>query len=86
VFPAVKIEAAMVWKTVFAVEMVAMPSGLGYLAMLYADLLDVTHVAAIVAVLTLTVIGIVHFVTFMEKRILTERGFGVESWQYVLEL
>jgi len=86
VFPAVKIEAAMVWKTVFAAEMVAVPSGLGYIAMLYADLLDVTHVAAVVAVLALTVTGIVQLVSLVEKRILARRGLGVEAWQSALEL
>jgi ABC-type nitrate/sulfonate/bicarbonate transport system permease component len=86
VFPAVKIEAAMVWKTVFAAEMVAVPSGLGYTAMVYADLLDVTHVAAVVAILALTVVGIVHLVSLAERRVLARRGLGVEPWQSVLEL
>lgn len=86
VFPAVKVEAAMVWKTVFAAEMVAVPSGLGYLAMVYADLLDVRHVAAIVALLALTVMAIVALVSRVERAILASRGLGVEPWHLELEL
>ena len=86
VFPAVKIEAAMVWKTVFAAEMVAVPSGLGYLAMMYADLLDVKHVAAIVLLLAATVAAVVRAASLAEKALLKKRGLGVSSWQLTLEL
>ena len=86
VFPAVKVEAAMVWKTVFAAEMVAVPSGLGYLAMLYADLLDVRHVAAIVALLAVTVAAIVYVVSRVEKLMLKRRGLGVQVWRLELGL
>ena len=80
IFPAAKIEAVMTWKTVFAAEMIAVPSGLGYLAMVYADLLDVAHVAAIILVLTLSVALIVHVLNTLEKKILAKRGLGVEQW------
>ncbi|BEP16690.1 hypothetical protein PYJP_00420 [Pyrofollis japonicus] len=82
-FPAVKVESVMTWKTVFAAEMVAVPSGLGYLAMLYADLLDVAHVAAIVFVLTATVAVFVSLASRFEKRVLAKRGLGERSWQSI---
>ncbi len=79
VFPAAKIGAIMAWKIVFASEMIAVPSGLGYLAMLYADLLDLRHLIAVVAVLTITVVSMVHLISIVERRIISSRGLGVES-------
>lgn len=79
-FPALKIEAVLAWKIVFAVEMIAATSGLGYLAMMYADLLDVPHVAVLVIVLTLSVALMVKLVSLLEKLVLGKLGLGVEQW------
>ncbi len=78
IFPAAKAEAIMTWKTVFAAEMVAVPSGLGYLAMMYADNLETAKLIFVVALLTATVAAIVRILTIVEKRVLASRGLGVE--------
>jgi len=80
-FPALKIEAVLSWKIVFAVEMIAATSGLGYLAMMYADLLDVAHVAALVAVLVASVALMVRLVSVAENRLVKKLGLGVENWR-----
>ena len=69
----------MVWKTVFAAEMVAVPSGLGYLAMIYADSLEIAKLLFVVGLLTATVALLVRILTHLEKRVLAERGLGVET-------
>ncbi len=81
--PAAKIEAIMAWKVVFVTEMVAVTSGLGYLAMVYADTLDTPGLFAVVALLTATVAGRVRLLTLIEERVLRARGLGVEArWLY----
>ena len=79
IFPAAKAEAIMTWKTVFAAEMVAVPSGLGYLAMIYADSLDIARLIFVVALLTATVALIVRLLTAVERHVLASRGLGVEQ-------
>lgn len=80
-FPALKIEAVLSWKIVFAVEMIAATSGLGYLAMMYADLLDVPHVAALVAVLVASVALMVKLISVVENKFTKKLGLGVEQWR-----
>lgn len=80
VYPGAKIEAIMAWKTVFAAEMIAVPSGLGYLAITYADMLDMKHLLAVIAVLTATIAALVRLLGILEERMLAERGLGV--WSY----
>ncbi len=76
IYPGAKIEAIMSWKTVFAAEMIAVPSGLGYLAIVYADMLDMTKLLAVIAVLTGTIAAIIRVLTLIERRVLAERGLG----------
>ena len=79
IFPAAKAEAIMTWKTVFAAEMVAVPSGLGYLAMIYTDSLEMDKLIFVVALLTATVALLVRILTVVERRVLAARGLGVSG-------
>ncbi|MEO3992985.1 MAG: ABC transporter permease subunit [Desulfurococcaceae archaeon TW002] len=67
ILPLVKIEAVMVWKTVFVAEMLVLPNGVGYLALLYASTLNMDKLIAVVLVLALTLILINTLMDYFEK-------------------
>ena len=79
VIPLVKTEAVMAWKTVFVTEMVALSSGLGYLAMVYATTIEMSNLVAVVLVLALTTLAIVQVFDFIEKE-LSSRWLGGSEW------
>lgn len=67
VLPSVKTEAVMVWKTVFVTEMLVLPNGIGYLALIYASTLNMDKLIAVVLVLALTLISINALIDRLEK-------------------
>lgn len=67
ILPLIKTEAVMVWKTVFVAEMLVLPNGLGYLALLYASTLNMDKLIAVVLVLALTLILITNLMDYFEK-------------------
>jgi len=67
--PLIKTEAVMAWKTTFAAEMVALPTGLGALAMTYATTIETDGLIAVVAVLAAITMMIVQVLDNVEKRI-----------------
>ena len=49
--------------------------------MIYADLLDLAHLIAVIMVLSATIACIVHLLSLTEERLLARRGLGVsEEW------
>ncbi|MEM4487799.1 MAG: ABC transporter permease subunit [Desulfurococcaceae archaeon] len=78
--PSIKTEAIMVWKTVFVVEMLALSNGLGYIALLYATSLKMSHLLAVIFVLSMTLLAINSLIDTIEKRLtgLVSRGDAVE--------
>ncbi len=79
IMPLIKSEAVMAWKTVFVTEMVALSSGLGYLAIIYSETLEVSKLLAVISVLALTTLGIIQVLDKLESR-LTTKWFGGEDW------
>jgi ABC-type nitrate/sulfonate/bicarbonate transport system permease component len=77
--PVIKVEAVMVWKTVFVTEMVALSTGLGYLAMVYATTLDMDKLLASIAVLSLTTLAIVQGFDYIESRF-SRKWLGGVAW------
>jgi len=79
VIPLIKTEAVMAWKTVFVTEMIALSSGLGYLAMVYATTIDTSKLIAVVIVLALTTLAIVQLFDLIERK-LSSRWVGELRW------
>jgi ABC-type nitrate/sulfonate/bicarbonate transport system permease component len=75
ILPLIKTEAVMTWKTVFVAEMVALSSGLGYLAMLYASTIETALLISVITVLSLTTLLIILFFDWLEKN-LSSRWMG----------
>lgn len=71
-FPIIKTETVMVWKTVLVVEMVALSTGLGHLLLTYSLIIDVKHVLATIMVFALVMIGIIELIDNLEKIIITK--------------
>lgn len=67
ILPSIKTEAIMVWKTVFVTEMLVLPNGIGYLALIYASTLNMDKLIAVVLVLSLTLILINTSLDRLEK-------------------
>ncbi|MEM2476301.1 MAG: ABC transporter permease subunit [Zestosphaera sp.] len=67
ILPSIKTEAVMVWKTVFVAEMLVLPNGIGYLALIYASTLNMDKLIAVVLVLSLTLISIDVLLDWLEK-------------------
>jgi len=67
--PILKSEAVMVWKSVFVTEMVALSSGLGYLALMYSSTIEVSNLLAVLLVLSLTTIVIIQLFDSIESRV-----------------
>lgn len=67
--PLIKTEAVVAWKTTFAAEMVALPTGLGALAMTYATTLETDGLIAVVAILAAITLTIVQGLDALEKRV-----------------
>lgn len=78
-FPVIKVEAAMVWKTVFVAEMFALSSGLGYLAMVYSTTLDMDKLIFCIAVLSLTTLGIIQSLDHLEAKY-SKKWLGDSKW------
>lgn len=74
IMPQLKTETIMVWKSVFVTEMVALSSGLGYLAMVYSTTLEMEALLAVVIVLSLTTIVIIEFFDFIERKLSEKWG------------
>ncbi len=70
--PLIKTEAVMAWKTTFAAEMVALPTGLGALAMTYATTIETDGLIAVVAVLAAVTMVTVQVFDNLEKRIVSK--------------
>lgn len=68
ILPSIKTEAIMVWKTVFVVEMMALPNGLGYLALTYATTLRMPQLVAVILTLSMTLILINALIDATEQR------------------
>ena len=79
IMPLIKSEAVMSWKTVFVTEMVALSSGLGYLAIMFSETLEISGLLAVISVLALTTLGIIQALDRLESR-LTIKWFGDEDW------
>lgn len=77
--PVIKVEAVMVWKAVFVAEMVALSSGLGYLAMVYSTTLDMAKLIACIVVLSLTTLGIIQALDHLEAKY-SKRWLGDSKW------
>lgn len=78
-FPLIKTEAVMAWKSVFVVEMVVLPNGIGYLALIYASTLKMASLIAVVLVLSLSLILINSLIGGIEKNFSRVLG-GVNEW------
>ena len=72
IVPLIKAEAVMVWKSVFVTEMVALSSGLGYLAMIYATTLEMDSLIAVVLILALTTLTIIQVFDLAERKLSTK--------------
>lgn len=70
-FPIIKTEIIMVWKTTIVVEMVALSSGLGHLLLMYSLVIDVRHVLSTIMVFSLVMISIIELVDSLEKKVVT---------------
>ncbi len=79
IMPLIKSEAVMAWKTVFVTEMIALSSGLGYLAIMYSETLEVSELIAVISVLALTTLLIIQALDKIES-ILSNRWLGGEEW------
>ncbi|MEM4541390.1 MAG: ABC transporter permease subunit [Archaeoglobaceae archaeon] len=79
--PMIKTEAVMAWKTVFVVEMVVLPNGIGYLALIYASTLRMDSLIAVVLVLALSLILINSIIGRVEKNFSQVLG-GVNEWNF----
>jgi len=79
IIPLIKTEAVMAWKTVFVTEMIALSSGLGYLAMVYATTIEMSSLIAVVLVLALTTLAIVQVFDLIERRF-SSRWVGESRW------
>lgn len=77
--PLIKTEAVMAWKTVFVVEMVVLPNGMGYLALIYASTLKMASLIAVVLVLAVSLILINSALGRIEKNFSRVLG-GVNEW------
>lgn len=66
--PSIRVEAVMVWKTVFMVEMLVLPNGLGYLALLYSSTIKMANLIAIVLVMLTTVVAINAVLDALERK------------------
>lgn len=78
-FPLIKTEAVMAWKTVFVVEMVVLPNGIGYLALIYASTLRMDSLFAVILTLALSLILINSLIGKIEKNFSQVMG-GVNEW------
>ncbi|MGC8974663.1 MAG: ABC transporter permease [Thermoprotei archaeon] len=67
ILPSIRTEAVMAWKTVFVAEMLVLPSGIGYLALLYASTLNMDKLIAVILVLALTLVLINTLIDKLEK-------------------
>lgn len=67
ILPSIRTEAIMAWKTVFVTEMLVLPSGIGYLALLYASTLNMDKLFAVILVLALTLVLINTLIDKLEK-------------------
>ena len=76
VLSALKIEAAMVWKTCFVVEMVALSSGLGYYMILAESALRVDLMLAALLVLAASTYAFYTFFEYLEVKLLRKWGYG----------
>lgn len=78
-FPLIKTEAVMAWKTVFVVEMIVLPNGIGYLALLYSSTLKMANLFAVVLVLALSLILINSAIGRIERNFSQILG-GINEW------
>ncbi len=67
--PILKSEAVMVWKSVFVTEMVALSSGLGYLALMYSSSIEISNLIAVILVLGLTTLVIIQLFDLIETKV-----------------
>ena len=74
--PQIKTEAVMAWKTVFVTEMVALSSGLGYLAITYATAIEMDKLLAVTLIFTLTTLALIELFEHLE-RYLSNKWLGV---------
>lgn len=77
IFSALKLEAAMAWKTCFVTEFIALSSGLGRLMIEALNTLSVDEMIALLLVLALSSYGFVRFFEGLEKSFLAKWGFRV---------
>ncbi len=77
--PIMKIEAIMVWKTVFVVEMLVLPNGLGYLAYLYASSIHIDELLAVIILLALNTLALIKLFDLFEEKI-SNKLFGASKW------
>ena len=79
IIPLIKVEAVMVWKTVFVVEMLVLSNGLGYIAYLYASLIEMDKLLAVIILMALNTLVITQVFDHVE-RLITRKWFGEEKW------
>ncbi len=79
IIPLIKVEAIMVWKTVFVVEMLVLSSGLGYMAYLYASLIEMEELIAVIMVMAVNTLVITQVFDSIEQ-VITKKWFGDEKW------
>lgn len=80
VMPVIKAEAIMSWKTVFVTEMVALSSGLGYLAIVYSSTLEIASLLAVIGVLGLNTVFLIQFLDWVESLLASKWLGGGEAW------
>lgn len=66
--PSIRTEAVMVWKTIFVVEMMVLPNGLGYLALTYATTLRMPQLIAVILTLSMTLVFVNALIDAVERR------------------
>jgi len=77
IFSALKLEAAMAWKTCFVTEFIALSSGLGRLMIEALNTLSVDGMIALLLILALSSYGFVRFFEELEKSFLAKWGYRV---------
>jgi len=75
ILSALKMEAAMAWRTAFVAEMLAMSSGIGYYMLVAQTSFRVDYLIALIAVLALSSYGLQHLFELLEKRLLAKWGY-----------
>lgn len=75
ILSALKMEAAMAWRTAFVAEMLAMSSGIGYYMLVAQTSLRVDYLIALIAVLAVSSYGLQHLFEVLERRVLMRWGW-----------